>query len=441
MIRTAKSPTPGIALPSASRAAQRVAWLSMLAAACGCSRDWDSYDPRSSEPDAEPSCGGVTVLAESFESGFDEAAWQRGEGDGGTVTVREGHLVASLPESGYGHAFLATRHSYDLTGRAVSVEAVSMPPAGSGTETTFGVRSDFGHRIEFYLSGDQLRADRIVAGQEETIASVLYQPTAQRFWRVREQDGVVYWETSDGGEWQERASATTASLFDPHHLFVYFGSGGSGNGTPVETHFDDLNGGGPPAESLCPAHALRDDFDDREQGAAWRAGSYTEEGCSLAETDGRLVATMAPGAWRQCGYATSSVYNLLGSAVVLEVVEPPEAGTETNVSLQVAKDLYDDAATLNVNGENVHCQTYVGNQEDLVAYRQYVHADHRWLRLREESGALHYEASAEGASWLSLGEAASPFDLGRVKLIVGFSKGPNYPDRTTVAVDNLNLPP
>lgn len=427
----------------------RLGWVGIvLAAVTGCSRGWDAYDPNGaggSSGDggggANARCGGVDALADDFDDGTVSDAWWADQGDGATLAEQDGQLVLTLPESGWTSAALSSRFSYDFIGRAVSVEAVKVPSESHGAQAVLEVGTRYQDTIRTYFQGDQLVFAVDVDGAAQDLASVLYDSAEHRRWRIREQSGTVYWETSGGESWVEQAQLPAAQLFDLRHVGFGVSADGSGDGATVETRFDDLGGGGPPLAPLCGTHTLTDDFADGERGAAWSRHSYDSPSCRLVETGGELVASMDSGDWRSCAYGSANLYDFRGSSVAWEITSPPGEESGAGVALQVVKEYGHSSLSIALGGGELHCDEKQGDATSTIAFRQYNQAEHRWLRLREEAGAVHCETSADGRDWSEMGQSPTPFDVSVVQIYLDFFRAADPPATAELRVDNLNLVP
>jgi len=231
-------------------------------ALCGCSHEWDAYDPRlagattaasgaagagglgggsggggtsgagglggwagaggaggmagvggaggaGSEEPVGCSADGMLALKDGFDDGAIAPVW--GVYTGGAATVEEagGALVVGLPSVDdspmYGSLYAPTSH--DLTGCAVATKVAEAPDLASNGFAHLHV--DAGPDvIEIFQEGEGLYFKEVIGQQHIFLAQIPYSPAEHAYWRIREEGGTAYWETSaDGQAWVVQASA------------------------------------------------------------------------------------------------------------------------------------------------------------------------------------------------------------------------------------------
>ncbi len=98
--------------------------------------------------------------------------------------------------------------SYDLTGGLAVVTVLQTVILGGATY--FYLFADANNKVFFQCDGtpQTLKAIKVVATVQTTVASVTYDSVAMKYWRIRESVGVTYWEYSaDGLSWVELTHA------------------------------------------------------------------------------------------------------------------------------------------------------------------------------------------------------------------------------------------
>jgi hypothetical protein len=173
----------------------------------------------------------------------------------GTFTVSAGRLqvptVAAYP-------VLRGPVYGSLVGSSVSIELISMPQTGQSSSTYggFGVTKNAANQndyVGFAFSGATSAQPKDVyvtpefkignAGQVVTTGANGYTAsTADRFYRIREAGGTIYWETSPNGTtWTSRASAANTGL-DLSNVTPFW-QGGHWNAADADgvAVFDNLN--------------------------------------------------------------------------------------------------------------------------------------------------------------------------------------------------------
>ena len=197
--------------------------------------------------------GAVTnPLIETFTDAFDSigAIWVTG----GTPTITDGRLNLACTAAytlvnsmGTGGGFVES-----LTGSSCQVEVVQTPLIGNGsTQAYFFLASAVGAGakccVQMSYGNGNLFAEKVVAGSAPiNIATIAYDATDHRWWRIRESGGTIYFEAGpDGTSWPTAVgNATVASVtgFVPGAVMVELGSGYWGTETtPRDAIFDNLN--------------------------------------------------------------------------------------------------------------------------------------------------------------------------------------------------------
>jgi hypothetical protein len=193
----------------------------------------------------------------------------------------------------------------------------------------------------------------------------------------------------------------------------------------------------------CPANCrrasdLRDDFDDGVRGAAWGWSGTTGDGV-LSEVGGELV--LQPGRTRPGGASltTSRSFALTSSHLTLEVTRMLAPSPIAWFQLQ-ALTHRDDRLRMYVQ-QGVLGASYLerGGSAVELSSTPYLPAEHRYWRVREDAGTVHWEASRDGTTWHAIASAAVGFSLDwvHVQLEAGTNGAPG--DLGAVHVDNLDL--
>lgn len=409
--------------------------------ALGCSRPWSDYDPRIEDSGSTSNaalCGGVGVLATGFDDGnLDQRFWFDANG---SAEARDGELVLSLPPDESACSHFGTHHGYDLSGRSLGLELVSLPEPPADVAFRFWVHGREGDLLEITIDDDTVRFVASVDGDPRTLASQRYDAAQHRFLRIREADGSIYWETSgDGVEWLERAADSVENLFDVHHVSLELAGQGLGNGAPAEIHIDDLIGGGTPPEALCPCSALTDDFEDGVASSAWDT-PHAGSSCTMAEANGTLRIAVPAEAYTPCNYTSRSAYDLRGSTLSVELVDPPPLDADGYVELYFEADGANYFQVRVKQGE-IHCTQVADEQCTDLSSGQHSPTEHRWLRFREQDGTVYFETSRNGVDWQFQTSSIEPFPVDAVSVRVGAGSYGEPTGPFEVRLDNLNVAP
>jgi hypothetical protein len=155
-------------------------------------------------------------------SGRFEVRW-----DGGDQEAAGLHSLPALP----------------LSGCAVQIEVVQAPSAAA-TQAFFYVGTGTNERAGFRaLDGNLVM---VVEGTGSFSSQLTFQATDHRFWRLRESDGTLFWETSpDGVVWAPQAMQATPPLFDEPRSINFGGGATSAAGRSDEAFFDNYRVGMP----------------------------------------------------------------------------------------------------------------------------------------------------------------------------------------------------
>lgn len=163
-----------------------------------------------------------------------------------SVDIVDGQLNCQYLNSG---PFLQTTADYDLTDSSVFVEVYHVPSNSDETYFAFGDDGSpvfGGDQIVMVVNTTTLFLRELVAGTPDD-ATVPYDDTTMRWWRIREAAGDVFWETSpDGADWT--VQRTKAAGFTPSAGRVKLGGFNPVADQPEQpARFDNVNGGTPPA--------------------------------------------------------------------------------------------------------------------------------------------------------------------------------------------------
>jgi hypothetical protein len=320
---------------------------------------------------------------------------------------------------------LASMNTYDLRDDSVYVEAI---PA-DGAEATLAI-----------AAGTTTLA---IAHAGATLAlgdtTIPYDALDHRYWRIRDRDGAVSWETSpDAAAWTVQARASDAALaLDAVTVQL---SAHSAQATSVS--FADLNGG-TPRGAWCPARTFRDDFSAANNRWARQFGAGS---CTTRRAADQLEMSIANGnGLCQTYFLTGALFDLTAGSIAAQLVQPPAmaglgAGigfTDNRVHAEIGMRVQDgkifafrDTETIFV--EHLHEEAFAPDK-------------HRWMEIREVGGSIEWRTSRDGTSWDAFHRAtvsdATDRDawsiVGAGVLLEGFSAvDPVSPG--TVIFDNYN---
>ncbi len=190
-----------------------------------------------------PNCRLAQSLVDNFEDDCSDSRWGANSDELTTIGEASGQLIITLPANATeGVAEYTTVDSYSLTSSYFAVEVPTMVNTNTNAEAYLQAIDD----SENFLSIEQIRGLLYLGATVNGVRSATtldYDPEVHRWWRLREEDGRWYAETSvDGSAWEIYHSDDSPGFVDDLRLTL-----GSGiyeeESAPGSSHFDNLNGG------------------------------------------------------------------------------------------------------------------------------------------------------------------------------------------------------
>lgn len=198
----------------------RLAWVCVLA---GCGRL--GFDPAGHAgsgsavvmPDGgAPStgaCGAAVLVEDGFDSGTPGPQFRLAAASGLTVSETGSHLqvdfAASVGASTYTEYDSVAR--YPEEGLCASIEILRIP-SGDGNVYMKLATASLDQVVELFEHGGSIDLRTHAKNKVTILATVPMDLQATRFWRMRQQGGVTYWETSaDGATYTTQAQAAFLS--------------------------------------------------------------------------------------------------------------------------------------------------------------------------------------------------------------------------------------
>jgi hypothetical protein len=362
---------------------------------------------------------------------------------GTTLDVADGELVLTPSQTGPRYAGVMTERHYDLRGDAVAMDIPQVVADAPGTEVLLramrGNWSD-GSITMAYAEG-RLWFIRVENGDDVLNMDVAYDPVAHRHWRLREDGGVVHFETSpDGQAWTSRA--TTAAPTWAAFAAVEISAGHWDNDTasvPVGAARIASVNGGTPRGSYCKASSLTDDFAiDGPAGLSWLR-SFDDGTCTVRQAGGQAVID-APAGSRRCALVSSAAYDLDRSAVSVQAVAVPAPAA----AAAYLAAFEDDDSYVRFLVQAGGC-TVQRNDDGMDAWfpctTAYPAGTRYWRIASPSASVVEYEVSPDGRSWTQvLRDMENTVDLSAVDLELGLDTQPTA--AASVAwFDDVNLLP
>jgi hypothetical protein len=463
---------------TSSVSANGVNYLISLRSATDSATTWDGAGTASAATNAtaDGTTGAGAPLLSTLVEPFaaqDNVKWTYSA----SATVSGGRLILA-PNAGY-NGIISTG-SYNLAESSVFFELPTGPdPTNTGNEFWFQLNSSSGSNfndVGFDLVGGQLKAFYDVAGSRTVASQVAYNATNHRWMRIRETGGTVFWDTSvDGVSWTNLTS--WLRTFGVGSLFVLTGTGYIG--TPVPTQnaiLDNVNylpsiwagagtasaatnavgagsniptweGSGTASANTNAAGAgqnfplastLVDNFTTQDT-TKWNWGTLA------SVVNGRL-STVRDSAYNGMITGTGS-YQMTGSSIAIELVSCPTSSPYTDTSVGMY-----GPGNLNAVTMDIETQGPLGGTQSICAYIKtggswsgalgavaYNATNHRWLRIREASGAIVFEASPDRTAWSTIYTTTTPSFVGSEFMVPSIFSGEGSGE--TVLWDNFNYAP
>jgi len=156
------------------------------------------------------------TLQETWDGQYQNPGSWVGQFNIGQITYTNGQLNIALPSgSNQYHGFDSAPDS-SLVDSSYTTRVID-----AGNQSLISVEcypvqlvKDTNNTIYFLISGGTIYAVKKVAGTSTNIATATYTSNVHVWFRIREENNVVYWETSrDGITWTQFTSETVANLF------------------------------------------------------------------------------------------------------------------------------------------------------------------------------------------------------------------------------------
>ena len=387
-------------------------------------------------------CGTLAVAQHDFERAIDLdtldnwSIWDYHANSASYIDTRDGVLRFELPndlvEDG---AEFMSRKLFARDGSQATVELLERS-YDVGSSAYFLIIDDQGDHLEFYEEQGQVHLLLHNDNEETVLAQFEFDLEAHRFWRIRVDRGVGYFETSaDGVAFVEHASTPTRDIDPWIGVMVGLWKWEPTQGSAVFV-VDNLNTDQTPAP-FCPTSFLQDDFDDQVRSTDWeldRNGS-----CLGYEQDGRLVFEFPSSGSAECRYRSASRYDLRNSTIEVEAPLRDTPGLEQCLKLDLPgfQDIEFELQDGMLRGERSLDST--GEPAFIAEFDPEAHA--HW-RFRAEGDTVHWEVSPDRQEWRSLGSHTDPdLDISQVRVQLIGDTDVGDLSNLGQGFDNLNVSP
>lgn len=166
----------------------------------------------------------------------------------------------------------------------------------------------------------------------------------------------------------------------------------------------------------------------------WGGASFTSSGLGFKATSGTAATNT--------GVNTVSYYDLTGSFCSVRL---NSAGNQSIASWEVfsctlIKDA-NNSVSVRVTDGIIQARTVIAGTAANHAGVTYSATTHAWVRIREASGTMYWDFSANGTSWTNLYSVANPFAITAVEMQLSADNYATETLTTSAIWSNLNLPP
>lgn len=394
-------------------------------------------------------CGGMGVLVDDFMDEVLTEGWEDYQDPpNSTIAETNGELFARVEAATASEGIRSTLHHHDLRDDALVLEVAGIP-TDLDAFAVLEILADDDNRVTIRAGNEGAGVAQLIVESRQMAmtarrATVTFDPTDHRFWRVRVDQSQLVVSAApqdvDGDYTPYYTAASPAVLLGAAAVRARFGIWSTvvTNTLPQVARFASLHGGPPAGQRWCPASSLTDPFDDGVTGAAstaWKATSLAAE-CSVEE-NGQLVLVANPTMNDiDCTYASSAAYSLEDSSITVRLAEAaPYAGSSIFVDALVDFDTYlalaltDGVLTLVMANDGASPTIVTLGYDPAMT----------WWRLSESGGQVGFQASADGTNWTDTVQYPALFALHAVKIRLGLLA--RVGGQSRVAFTDLNAPP
>jgi len=201
-------------------------------------------------PGSDATCPGPLVRDDFDDGVIDSTVWAVNPGTITSIEETNGQLVVRLGANTTDDwAAVVGYQTHDLTNDRVFVEVVQVPNAAQSGQGAIHLGLPGVSYLSFEIQYGQLAFAIVTSGVPTTYDTLAYDPVLHRWWQIRGQGGMLYFEvSSDGIGWQVAHARPTTEDLSRVYVNLTGGVNGVAEPSPGEVHFDNFNTSSAP----CP---------------------------------------------------------------------------------------------------------------------------------------------------------------------------------------------
>ena len=384
-----------------------------------------------SDGGAVAACGALSLLHDDFDDGVVAPGWFAWNEPGTSVSEAGGQMTIHVDASTGSYAGSVSRRAFDLAGSSMAVTVVQ----AGGEHTILEVRgpAEADPRAQIVAAASGMLEAVVLNTPAQLRTQIPYDPIAQRHWRLREDAGTLYWETSpDGTAWTSFHDEPVP--FATEHVLGSLAAGGN-LPTAGDAIFDDVNLPAA-AGAYCSTSRLVDAFGDAAIGPVWEP--FADPQCQILETGGVLeLQYPAAGGSAYCRLDSRHLYDLRGSSIAIEAVSMPSA-TDFESFFQVLSEDGRDQVFMSISLDVLYMTVKRNGATVAETSTVFDPVAHRFWRIREASGTLHWETAPDGATWTERASTATVIDVSAMIVQIAAGHWSATSAAQTVRFDRFN---
>lgn len=183
----------------------------------------------------------ISSLFDNFnDNSFDTDKWV--DWSGGQVSETGGQLVINNLLNDLNYNGIDSVRRYDITNGEAFVELVDAGNQALASLEVYPLQfiTDVDNRLLWGIFNGTVAAIKRVGGSNTTVYSATYDNAVHRWFKIRENNGTTYWETSaDGVSWTTRASEATP--LNVNGMYVELAIGTWQNSAATSATWDNFN--------------------------------------------------------------------------------------------------------------------------------------------------------------------------------------------------------